>query len=83
MQPMNLSTYFYGLDAAGRKAFVKKAGTTQGYIPQLVGRHRTFSAELAMRLHKASSGAIDLNSMRPDLWKPGWVYFIAQDSATA
>lgn len=50
-----------------RKKLAEAASTSVGYLWQLAGGHRKASLELAVRLNKASKGALTLEGMRPDL----------------
>ncbi|MAB24950.1 MAG: hypothetical protein CMK78_11465 [Pseudomonadales bacterium] len=50
-----------------RESVAAEAGTTVGHLWQLSGGHRRASAELAMRLQKASGGEITLAGLRPDI----------------
>ena len=46
----------------------EKAGTTVGYLRQIVYGHRRVSTSLAQRLVKASNGLLTLHELRPDIW---------------
>jgi len=50
-----------------RKAVATEARTTVGHLWQLSGGHRRASADLAIRLQKASGGEITLAGLRPDI----------------
>ena len=67
---MNLKDYWQGLTAPKRQDFVKRAGTTVGYMPLLLGGHRQPSPDMAKRLSSASAGEVPLHELRPDIWQP-------------
>lgn len=62
---MTLSEY---LLIADRKLLAKAVGICPAYLYQIATERRQPSAQLARRIHEATSGAVSLHSMRPDVW---------------
>ncbi len=63
----HLREWLAATPATERTSVAQKAGTTVGHLWQLAGGHRKASADLAERLQDASSGAITIAGLRPDL----------------
>lgn len=70
---MNLKTYIDELSRGGASDLAALLGIHQVYLSQLArdGEHgRTPSAELAVAIEKATSGAVTRQELRPnDFWK--------------
>ena len=62
---MDLAAY---LLIADRKLLAKAVGTVPAYLYQIAAGHRKPSAALARKIHEATSGAVSLHSLRPDVW---------------
>ncbi len=54
---------------AERIEVAKKAGTSVGYLYQIAGGHRKASLALCKKLQGATSGALTLADIRPDLYQ--------------
>jgi DNA-binding transcriptional regulator YdaS (Cro superfamily) len=65
---MKLKAYLNSLSLAERRDLAKRAGTTENYLAQLKGQHRTPSTRLCHRLVRASAGRLTLAELRPDIW---------------
>ena len=63
-----LRAYGTGLDGRRlREAFAKRAGTTLGYLAQIAWGFRKTSADLSIRIERASHGLVPIEDLRPDL----------------
>lgn len=57
---MNLREYYLGLSPEQREEYAKRAGTTVGYLPQLMNWHRFPKPRLMQALAEASEGNVTL-----------------------
>ena len=55
-------------DAGSQKALAKKAGLSQQMISFLVTRATTVSAEVAVKIERATDGKVSRRELRPDLF---------------
>lgn len=55
---MKLREYYLGLTPEQREAYAKRAGTTIGYLPQLMTWHRFPKPNLMKALAEASEGNV-------------------------
>ncbi|MDH4228956.1 MAG: helix-turn-helix domain-containing protein [Nitrospirota bacterium] len=53
-----------------RDRLARECGTTVGYLYQVAGGHRRVGVSLALRLERATSGAVCRCNLRPDLFPP-------------
>ncbi|MDS4030774.1 MAG: YdaS family helix-turn-helix protein [Candidatus Contendobacter sp.] len=64
---MDIKTYIKQSRGKHARELASKAGTSVGYLRLMSYGLRTPSAEMAIRLEKASEGAILARELRPDL----------------
>lgn len=63
---MNLKDFLRTLAPDEREAFAEAANTSVAYLYQLAGGHRDASAKMAVKIEKASQGAVTRRELRPD-----------------
>lgn len=61
-----LKNYFLSLSIDGRKAFARECLTTIGNLQQVIYVNKKCSAQLAIRIDKASNGQVLCDSLCPD-----------------
>ena len=66
---MNIKQFISAFGRDDLALIAKRAGTTLIYLSdQIANGHRKPSPKLARKLTQASSGALTLSSLRPDIW---------------
>lgn len=65
---MDLKTYLRTLpDEAARLAFAERCGTTLKYLRMVAYKAKTIGESLALNVERESSGAVRVESLRPDV----------------
>ena len=64
-------TYFKALTKAERDAFAAVVGTSVAYLWQIAYKQRRCAESLAIEIEKASTGAVRVEDLRPDV---DWAY---------
>ena len=59
----NFHDFYFGMSIPARKAWVQRVGTSIGYAERLAGGFKVPSLPMAVRMVRASGGAIDLNGI--------------------
>lgn len=65
---MNLKTYLEPLSIPERAEFAARAGTSPLYVYMLATGRKRPGPKICKALRDASSGAVTLAELRPDLW---------------
>lgn len=63
---MNLSEY---VEKNGRADLADTLKTSPAYVSQLMGGHRRITAEMAIKIERATNGEVTRHEMRPDLYQ--------------
>lgn len=64
---MNLGDYFRQGDSLTQTALAKRLGVSQGLVSQWVAGRTAVSAERAIEIERATSGAVRCEELRPDV----------------
>lgn len=67
---MNLKTFLKGASPSERERLAVEAGTSVAYLVQIAGGWSKASAQLTLRLEKATGGAVHRSDLRPDIYPP-------------
>ncbi len=67
---MELRHYMHIAHPRERQRLAQESGTTVGYLYQVAGGHRRPGAALALRVERATRGAVCRCRLRPDLFSP-------------
>lgn len=70
---MDIKTYLFSMPVNDRIEFAKRCGSTYGHVRNVAYGHKPCSAELAMEIERATSGAVRCEELRPDLAEH-WAY---------
>lgn len=68
---MDFPTYWTRLDREARKALAVRMGTDEQVLRN-VGGGKSIGPHLAVRIERATDGAVTRREMRPDDWRDLW-----------